>query len=220
MCEVTQPADGAANVEPGDDGERWTVSDTPLQAAMDARAQFDMAEALHYGHGVPEDHPAAAEWYRRAAEQGMPQAQGMLGLLYLEGDGVPQDDSQAAAWVRKAAEEGDRDGQIGLASLYEVGRGVPQDDAQAASWYRKAAEAGEPVAQHKIGILCFFGRGVRQSYVEAFFWFDLASLWRFDDEMLQIVTRDLTLAQSHLPPSIQQWLNALHKSRLGDGFGI
>ena len=218
MREVTETAGGASS-DPVERRRDWTVSDAE-PSSMDTTDLFEMAEALYYGRGMPEDHAAAAEWYRSAALAGMPKGQAMLGLLYLEGDGVPQDDVQAAAWVRMAAEQGDVDGQIGLASLYECGRGVPQDDEQAAFWFLKAAQSGEPVAQHKIGICCFNGRGVRQSYIEAFFWFDLASLWHFADETQQAVARDRALAESHLPVSIQQGLNAQNKNSIGDGFGV
>jgi len=49
----------------------------------------------------------AANWFRKAAEQGDTGAQTMLGLLYDTGHGVKQDYAQAEIWYRKAAEQGD-----------------------------------------------------------------------------------------------------------------
>jgi hypothetical protein len=43
------------------------------------------------GVGVPQNFMVAAGWYRCASQQGVPQAQYMLGLMYDKGQGVPQD---------------------------------------------------------------------------------------------------------------------------------
>ena len=52
------------------------------------------------------DDRQSAEWFRRAAEQGHPQAQGHLGLRYAEGRGVARDDVQAMMWTTLAANQG------------------------------------------------------------------------------------------------------------------
>jgi tetratricopeptide (TPR) repeat protein len=45
--------------------------------------QFLLGAAYHQGNGLPErDHTQAALWYRRAAEQGLPAAQALLGMMY------------------------------------------------------------------------------------------------------------------------------------------
>ena len=49
---------------------------------------------------------AAAELYRRAAEQGHPSGQFALGRCYLHGDGLSRDVEQARAWLKKAAAQG------------------------------------------------------------------------------------------------------------------
>ena len=45
--------------------------------------------------------------YRKAAEQGLANAQFNLGVMYHKGRGVPQSYEEAAKWFRKAAEQGD-----------------------------------------------------------------------------------------------------------------
>ncbi len=55
------------------------------------------------GQGVPQDDKAAAEWYRRAAEQGVALCQLLVGLKYAKGEGVRQDDVQAYMWFELAA---------------------------------------------------------------------------------------------------------------------
>jgi TPR repeat protein len=58
------------------------------------------------GQGVPQDYREAAEWFRKAAEQGEAAAQSWLGSMYSHGRGLPQDYEEAAKWFRKAAEQG------------------------------------------------------------------------------------------------------------------
>ncbi len=45
----------------------------------------------------------AVGWWRKAAEQGRPEAQNNLGLEYDKGQGVPQDYAQAHMWYNLAA---------------------------------------------------------------------------------------------------------------------
>ena len=59
-----------------------------------------------YGEGVPKDYIEAAKWYRKAAEQGLSPAQGMLGAMYAEGKGVPKDEIEGLAWLNIAAAAG------------------------------------------------------------------------------------------------------------------
>lgn len=89
-----------------------------------------------------QDFKLAAEWYRKAADQGNTNAQNNLGALYDEGNGVPQDFKLAAQWYRKAADQGNMYGQCNLGLLYDKGRGVPHDYKQAADLYKEAADQG------------------------------------------------------------------------------
>jgi TPR repeat protein len=61
------------------------------------------------GRGVEQDDAEAANWYRKAAEQGHITAQNNLGVMYERGLGVEQDYAEAASWYRKAAEQGNTD---------------------------------------------------------------------------------------------------------------
>ena len=58
------------------------------------------------GRGVRQDDAQAAQWFRKAAEQGVAQAQYNLGVMYAKGRGVRQDGEQAVQWFRKAVEQG------------------------------------------------------------------------------------------------------------------
>ena len=95
------------------------------------------------GRGVLRDYKAAAEWFRRAAEQGVAEAQFILGQMCRTGEGVPQDYKAAAQWSRRAAEQGHADAQYNLGGMYAIGRGVPQDDVYAHMWANIAASGGD-----------------------------------------------------------------------------
>ena len=58
------------------------------------------------GEGVREDKEEAVKWFRKAAEQGIAEAQFQLGNCYFNGEGVREDKTEALKWFRKAAEQG------------------------------------------------------------------------------------------------------------------
>ena len=55
-------------------------------------AQFQLAQRLRTGDGLPKDPSQAVEWYRKAAKQGMPEAQHNLGVALDHGQGIAEDD--------------------------------------------------------------------------------------------------------------------------------
>jgi TPR repeat protein len=138
-------------------------------------AQFSLGVLYDIGHGVSQDYGQAAQWYRKAAEQGVAGAQFNLGVLYDNGRGVLQDYGQAAQWYRKAAEQGFARAQHNLGVHYRDSQGVPQDYSQAVQWFRKAAEQGDASAQDNLGFLYRDGRGVSQDYGQAAQWFRKAA---------------------------------------------
>jgi predicted nucleic acid-binding Zn-ribbon protein len=82
----------------------------------DANAQTYVGEIFEKGLGLPPDHAAAAEWYRRAAQSGYSRAAINLGHLYEQGLGVPKDPREALTWYRRAAGLGDLPLNVTLAS--------------------------------------------------------------------------------------------------------
>ena len=138
--------------------------------------QFLLGAAYHQGNGLPErDHTQAALWYRRAAEQGLPAAQALLGMMYEWSWGVPQDYSQAAEWYRKAAEQGHAGAGYVLGCCYWVGRGVPRNYAQACAWFRKAADQGDASAANNLAVCYERGLGVPHDREQAVQWYGKAA---------------------------------------------
>ena len=72
-------------------------------------AQSNLGAMYANGEGVAQDLKQAVAWYRKAAEQGMVDAQYSLGLEYAKGEGIAQDYKQAYIWASVAAANGDSD---------------------------------------------------------------------------------------------------------------
>jgi TPR repeat protein len=96
---------------------------------------------------VKRDDVEGAKWFRKAAEQGLADAQCSLGLCYEEGDGVKKDVVEGVKWYRKAAEQGLADAQGNLGCCLVMGEGVEKDPEEGARWLKKAADQGHVKAQ-------------------------------------------------------------------------
>jgi hypothetical protein len=81
------------------------------------------------------DYETAYRLIKPLAEQGLPEAQFNLGLMYDKGQGVPQDYAEAVKWYRKAAEQGFAEAQTNLGIMYFTGQGVPKDYVLAHMWF-------------------------------------------------------------------------------------
>ncbi len=116
--------------------------------------------------GLPE---ANLEQLKNAANEGLVEAQFLLGTRYLAGNGVSKNFGQAAAWLRKAAQQvmawpshsplakaaeprqlpelhmladkGDIGARYELANRYHMGSGLNRDFEKAAYWYRETVTA-------------------------------------------------------------------------------
>lgn len=106
------------------------------------------------------------------AENGDPEAQYVVGLIYNEEESF----SQASEWYRKAAMQGHAKAQFNLANKYYEGKGVEQNFEEAFKWYQKAAEQGHSGAQYNLGCMYGRGEGVKKDYAQANQWLYKAAL--------------------------------------------
>jgi len=112
------------------------------------RAQLNLGFNYSRGWGVAQDYKTAMRWFRKAADQGMAEAQFCVGMMYQgddwhSGQGVDEDYKTAMRWFRKAAEQCMPESQLIMAELLSVGdkdAGIPQD-LELALFYVSAAEA-------------------------------------------------------------------------------
>jgi uncharacterized protein len=95
------------------------------------------------GEGVAQNDAKAAEWFRKAADQGHAAAQSNLGLLCARGQGVAQNDAEAAKWFHRAADQGLAEAQTILGAIYVKRQGAAQNYVLAHMWFNLAAAQGD-----------------------------------------------------------------------------
>jgi TPR repeat protein len=122
-----------------------------LSQAQEGDVEAQMQVALAYDE--LENYAEAASWYRKAAEQGLSQAQNNLGVMLKDGQGVTQDYVEAAQWFKCAAQQGNTLAEMNLGWCYHAGKGVSLNADSAQYWYSLAANKGLPTAQLNLGIL-------------------------------------------------------------------
>ena len=101
-CVPGSEAFAVENIRYRGDGEPVVV------AQANARTLGRLGFRYENGFGVPQNYIAAADLYRRAAEQGDAFAQSRLGLSYDKGHGVRQDFILAYKWLDLAAARASR----------------------------------------------------------------------------------------------------------------
>jgi TPR repeat protein len=122
------------------------------------------------------DYVTALRLLGTLADQGNPQAERFLGIMYVKGMGVPQDYALAMRWLRLAADQGLPDAQNEVGFLYQQGQGVERNEAEAVKWFRLAADQGGlVVAQNNLADSYVLGLGVPQDFREAFKWYRIAA---------------------------------------------
>lgn len=98
-----------------------------------------MGNIYYHGDGVSKDYIKAAQWYEKAAEQGIASAQYNLGGMYEMGLGVPKDPRIAGLWYIKATEQGHAKAQYRL-GLLALSLNMPSENA--CWWLAGAADQG------------------------------------------------------------------------------
>ena len=170
-------------------------------------ALADLDEALSaFDRG---DFGQAYALYRQEAEQGSPQAQYALGLLYHDGKGVAKDLQASLKWMKKAAESGLIDAQLFVGNLYFDGEGVGQDYQAAIRWYMMAARKGNVDAEYDVAMMFESGLGVPIDCDRAEQWYTKAA--NQGDEESQEILEYFTC---------REYANvaSLNAPRLGGGF--
>ncbi len=137
----------------------------------EARAQYQLARALR---GL-QLYPEAVQWAKRAEQQQLPEAQYLLGLLYLEGQGVEHDAAKALGWFERAGDNGFLEAQYRAGSMLTWGEGVESDPEKGSQWLIQAAEQEHPLAQAELGRFYETGSGATADPSRAATWYDKAA---------------------------------------------
>lgn len=115
-----------------------------LAAPLASHAQTDPLAAFACERAHDEArHGDASALCRPLAEDGLADAQAIMGALHRSGQGgVSRDYGEAARWFGLAARQGHAEAQFNLGALYNYGAGVTRDLVEAYAWYALAADAG------------------------------------------------------------------------------
>jgi len=132
----------------------------PFYSGYKAYLKKDFSEALVY--------------WKPLAENGNPNAQYFLGIMFLNGQGVMANWTEAAKWFQASAEQGDVGAQFLLGEMSLKGMGMVQNYQKAGTWLRKAAEQGYPDAQYRLGEWYADGKGGVTNLMLAYVWLKLA----------------------------------------------
>ena len=123
----------------------------------------------------------ALEWYRKAIENGSPEAAISLVELYdqgkvLHGQSKHENWKQAIEYFQPLADQGKLGAQYVMAQVYREGwLGVHRDPPRAFELYRKAADQGWPRAILAVGDSYYKGIGIAKDKVEAAKWLQKAA---------------------------------------------
>ena len=129
------------------------------------------------------NYDAAFPLYKKAAEQGNPEACIKMGLMnYLclssfvkiDGDRLCSK-KEAVKWFHRAAEKGHPESFMWLGMSYQKGNGVPKDDKKAMDYYTKSAEKGFVGGQYFLGRCYEEGLGTKKNLKKAIYWYEKAA---------------------------------------------
>ena len=137
-----------------------TAEVTPTMRAV---ALNHLADCLLDGREIPEDHAAAVDCYRRAADtrqpphepvaDGIVQAKYSLGRCLLNGEGTAKNPREGVRLLTEAARH-HADAAYLLASCYQTGIGVDARNVrEAVKYYRKAVALRHPEAAARLKLL-------------------------------------------------------------------
>ncbi len=120
------------------------------------------------------DYSSALKHWKPLAEEGNPDAQYLVGIMFSNGLGVPVDFEKAGKWFLKSATQGDVGAQYLTGVFLASGKGFSKDLNRASHWFKEAARQGYPDAQSRLGEWYADGKGVKQNLTKAYIWLSLA----------------------------------------------
>ena len=128
------------------------------------------------GRGVPANLELAAQWFERAAKQGLAPAQYRLGSLYEKGQGVKKDLNKARQLYLRGRRQGQRQGDAqSRGALRRRHRRQARLQHRRRNGSARPRERGVADSQYNLGILYARGIGVDQNLAESYKWFALAA---------------------------------------------
>ena len=151
------------------DFEAMRQNAVPSDGLLDSREMYLMGARYYNGtHGHPQNHKRALEYFNAAANEGYPDAQFAMAMMYLNEEGGLTYCDEAARWLGEAADKGHTEAMVELANLLVSGRWLT-DPELAINWYENAADYGHSEAQMKLFAMYFSEDAVKDRDKAAYF---------------------------------------------------
>lgn len=167
----------------------------------DPAAQTVIGDGL-YNEGRYDE---AVSWYFRAASQGDPEAQYMMGLCSRSGIGTEKDSAAAARWFLMGAEQGHPQSQNMLGLCLYFGEGISSDLTEAVRLFKAAAEQNVIEAVNNLGVCYKTGRGTLRDMAEAMRLFEIAAIRGNADSQLEMGMYYYSLGNERDDSNAVQW---------------
>ncbi|HZG41558.1 MAG TPA: CHAT domain-containing protein [Longimicrobium sp.] len=145
-----------------------------LASSLDAESPSEAATTLARAKSFCRagNHDSAVAYFKRAADEGEPEAMSFLGIAYLSGEGTARDSVHARQWLDQAAKvKRDPRGMNALAVVYENDERMNGRYYWARHWYREAAELGYAEAMRNLARHYRAGLGIAKSDSTALKWY-------------------------------------------------
>jgi hypothetical protein len=124
-----------------------------FKADGNAISKYNVGIMYYKGEGVGQDKKLAAEWLKKAAEQGYPQAQFVYSAMNFTADGIERSIPEGVKWMRKAAENGLAEAQFRLGMMYINGDNLEKNRETGIKWVKKAAKQGHVNAKKLLKVM-------------------------------------------------------------------
>ena len=143
----------------------------------DFNAYWLLGKMLLEGKGVNEpDYEEAIILFKNACEEGIPQANFYVALMYEYGLGVDFNIQLAISHYEAAIGNNHLDSMYNLGLIYGYGRsGIDQNYAKALYYFDKAAMENHAPSTYYMGVFKLYGYGCMPNYDHAINWFERAA---------------------------------------------
>lgn len=144
----------------------------------DSRSEFYYGIYLYTGKYCERDKKTGAKYIRKAAKNGIKDANLAMACLYEFGEeetGIKQSDTLAVKNYKIAARKGSKKAQLKLAKIYKEGLlGLKESPKESFKWYLVLAEGGDTSVAFNVAFSYENGIGVEINYKEAVKWYKVA----------------------------------------------
>lgn len=186
--EIVDPPSGVLRL--GDCGSSRTAASTVgLAAAMEIENPSEGATNLDQAKAFCRagQYDSAVAFFKRAADEGSPEAMSFLAIAYLSGEGTNRDSILAMDWLDRAAKEKrDPRGMNALAVVYENDENMTGRYRWSKHWYEQSAKLGFAEAMRNLARFHHRGLGGSRNDSAALHWANEAVRSGLVDAMVDI----------------------------------